>query len=115
MRDGFQKRFEVAVLITNDSDLAEPVRIVLQELALPVGLLNPPGVLLYQLSPSLYLQFLHRSKIAFVRDLCWILTAAMRGLIITQLARVRRVVTSSSWPVFPQSRQAQSEETPYSR
>jgi hypothetical protein len=35
------KKFEVAVLITNDSDLAEPVRIVAQELGLPVGILNP--------------------------------------------------------------------------
>jgi uncharacterized LabA/DUF88 family protein len=41
VRDAFRKRFEVAVLITNDSDLAEPVRIVTQELALPVGVLNP--------------------------------------------------------------------------
>jgi len=29
------------VIVTNDSDLAEPVRIVAQELGLPVGLLNP--------------------------------------------------------------------------
>jgi hypothetical protein len=35
------KRFEVAVLITNDSDLAEPVRIVSAELGLPVGILLP--------------------------------------------------------------------------
>lgn len=41
VRDAFRKRFDVAVLITNDSDLAEPVRIVTQELALPVGILNP--------------------------------------------------------------------------
>ena len=41
VRDAFQKRFELAVLVTNDSDLAEPVRIVTQELALPVGILNP--------------------------------------------------------------------------
>lgn len=41
LRDAFQKRFELAVLITNDSDLAEPVRIVRQELGLPVGILNP--------------------------------------------------------------------------
>lgn len=41
IRDAFEKRFDVAVLITNDSDLAEPVRIVTQELALPVGVLNP--------------------------------------------------------------------------
>lgn len=41
LRDAFNKRFDVAVLITNDSDLAEPVRIVRQELGLPVGILNP--------------------------------------------------------------------------
>lgn len=41
VRDAFQKRFELAVLITNDSDLAEPVRIVTQEAGLPVGILNP--------------------------------------------------------------------------
>src|SRR5713101_5637451 len=41
LRDAFNKSFDIAVLITNDSDLAEPVRIVRQELALPVGILNP--------------------------------------------------------------------------
>jgi uncharacterized LabA/DUF88 family protein len=41
VRDAFLKQFEVAVLITNDSDLAEPVRIVAQELHIPVGILNP--------------------------------------------------------------------------
>ena len=41
LRDAYTKRFEVAVLITNDSDLAEPVRIVAQEIGLPVGVLNP--------------------------------------------------------------------------
>lgn len=41
LRDAYTKRFEVAVLITNDSDLAEPVRIVAQEIGLPVGILNP--------------------------------------------------------------------------
>lgn len=41
VRDAFLKRFEVGVLITNDSDLAEPVRIVSGELGLPVGILNP--------------------------------------------------------------------------
>jgi hypothetical protein len=41
VRDAFRAAFQVAVLITNDSDLAEPVRIVRQELNLPVGILNP--------------------------------------------------------------------------
>jgi len=33
--------FDVAVLITNDSDLLEPLKIVRYELNLPVGVLNP--------------------------------------------------------------------------
>ena len=41
LSDAFQRRFEVAVLITNDSDLAEPVRIVAEDLKLPIGILNP--------------------------------------------------------------------------
>lgn len=41
LRDAYTGKFEVAVLITNDSDLAEPVRIVAQELSLPMGMLNP--------------------------------------------------------------------------
>jgi hypothetical protein len=41
LRDAYTKQFEVAVLVTNDSDLAEPVRIVARELKLPVGVLNP--------------------------------------------------------------------------
>jgi uncharacterized LabA/DUF88 family protein len=35
LRDAYGKRFEVAVIVTNDSDLAEPVRIVAQEIGLP--------------------------------------------------------------------------------
>lgn len=41
LRDAFRGTFQAAALITNDSDLAEPVRIVRQELNLPVGILNP--------------------------------------------------------------------------
>jgi uncharacterized LabA/DUF88 family protein len=39
--DGYQDRYEVAVLVSNDSDLAEPVRIVREELGKPVGIVNP--------------------------------------------------------------------------
>ena len=39
--DGFQKNYEVAAVLSNDSDLIEPVRIVKQVLGLPVGLLSP--------------------------------------------------------------------------
>jgi len=41
IRDAFKGMFELAVVISNDSDLREPVRIVRQELNLPVGIFNP--------------------------------------------------------------------------
>ncbi|MFB3812858.1 MAG: NYN domain-containing protein [Terriglobales bacterium] len=39
--DAFGGAFEVAVLVTNDSDLMEPVRMVRRELGFPIGILNP--------------------------------------------------------------------------
>lgn len=41
VHDGHRGRYEVAVLITNDSDLVEAVRIVREDLRLPVGILCP--------------------------------------------------------------------------
>src|ERR1700753_354542 len=41
LRDGFKCVYEVAIVVTNDFDLVEPVRIVRRELGLPVGILNP--------------------------------------------------------------------------
>lgn len=41
VRDAFTNQFDVAVLITNDSDLVEPVRIAVQEAGKRVGLLAP--------------------------------------------------------------------------
>lgn len=51
LNDGYKKEYEVAALITNDSDLKEPVRIVRKELNLPVGIINPhkkPSWVLHQ-------------------------------------------------------------------
>lgn len=39
--DGFRNEYELAVLVTNDSDLLEPIRIVRHELGLKVGITNP--------------------------------------------------------------------------
>jgi hypothetical protein len=39
--DAFQNNFDVAAVLSNDSDLVEPVRIVTQVLGKPVGLLSP--------------------------------------------------------------------------
>ena len=41
VRDAFRGAFDTAVLVTNDSDLLEPVRIVRHELGHVVGILNP--------------------------------------------------------------------------
>jgi len=41
INDGHNHVYEVAVILSNDSDLVEPVKIVRQELKLPVGILNP--------------------------------------------------------------------------
>jgi hypothetical protein len=41
VRDAFQGRFDVAAVLSNDTDLVEPIRIVTEELNLPVGLLCP--------------------------------------------------------------------------
>ena len=41
VNDGHNGRYQVAVIVSNDSDLVEPIRIVRQELKLPVGVLNP--------------------------------------------------------------------------
>lgn len=41
IRDAFLKKFDHAVVITNDVDLAEPIRIVKEELGLGITLLKP--------------------------------------------------------------------------
>ena len=41
VNDAHKKDFAMAVMITNDSDLVEPMRIVRHELGLPVGIINP--------------------------------------------------------------------------
>jgi hypothetical protein len=41
LNDGYKQDYELAVLVTNDSDLLEPLKILHHELNLPVGLLNP--------------------------------------------------------------------------
>ena len=41
INDGYKGRYEVAVVISNDSDLLEPIKIVRHELGLDVGVINP--------------------------------------------------------------------------
>jgi len=42
--DAFRRDCDQLVVITNDSDLAEPVRIINRELRIPVGIFNPQTV-----------------------------------------------------------------------
>jgi uncharacterized LabA/DUF88 family protein len=41
VRDAFQGKFDTAAILTNDTDLKEPLRIVVEEVGLPVILLTP--------------------------------------------------------------------------
>lgn len=41
VNDGHKGHYEVAVLLSNDSDLQEPLKVVRYELKLPVGVINP--------------------------------------------------------------------------
>ena len=41
VRDAFQGSYDAAAVLSNDTDLVEPIRIVTQELGLPVGLIAP--------------------------------------------------------------------------
>ena len=39
--DGFKKEYQMAVVISDDSDLAEPIKLTIEQLGLPVGVLHP--------------------------------------------------------------------------
>ena len=39
--DAFNRESDIAVVVSNDSDLAEPIRVLMQKLDVPVGLVNP--------------------------------------------------------------------------
>jgi hypothetical protein len=43
VRDAFKGAFDLAAILTNDTDVKEPIRIVTRELRLPVTLLTPCG------------------------------------------------------------------------
>jgi hypothetical protein len=42
--DAFRQESDIAVVISNDSDLTEPIRVLTKELGVPVGLVNPHPV-----------------------------------------------------------------------
>jgi len=41
LMDGFEKRYDCAIVISGDSDLVTPIRMVKEQLKLPIGVLNP--------------------------------------------------------------------------
>lgn len=47
--DGFNQDYDVAMVVTNDSDLAEPIRMVRNALRSPVGIVNPRRYIAYDL------------------------------------------------------------------
>ena len=49
--DGFRARYDIAVVISNDSDLKAPIEFVRQDLNAPVGVLNPHKNRSWALSP----------------------------------------------------------------
>ena len=49
--DGFRARYDLAVIVSNDGDLKEPVEFVRTELNAPVGVLNPHRTRSWALSP----------------------------------------------------------------
>jgi len=49
--DGFRARYDIAVVISNDSDLKTPVEFVRGDLDVPVGVLNPHANRSWALSP----------------------------------------------------------------
>ena len=59
LHDGYQKKYELAVFVTNDSDLLSAIQIVQNDLGLKVGILNP------QKHPSKVL----KNEAIFIRNL----------------------------------------------
>lgn len=51
--DGWRARYDLAVVISNDGDLKEPVEMVRAEFKAPVGVLNPHSNRSYALSPKM--------------------------------------------------------------
>ena len=51
LADGFRARYDLAVVVSNDSDLKTPVEIVRNDFKAGVGIINPHSVRSYALSP----------------------------------------------------------------
>ena len=60
LHDGFRGLYDIAVVISNDSDLQEPIRMVRQVLNKPVGIINPHPTNSTALTP--YASFIKRIR-----------------------------------------------------
>lgn len=60
--DAFKGNFECAAVISKDSDLLEPIRIIREELGLSVGLLNPGKKLSFALVPHADFHQNHKTR-----------------------------------------------------
>lgn len=49
LMDGFNQEYEIAIVVTNDSDLAEPIRMMRHGLGRGVGIVNPRKYVAYDL------------------------------------------------------------------
>jgi uncharacterized LabA/DUF88 family protein len=58
--DGFKGNYECAVVVSKDSDLLEPIKLVRKELGLSVGLLNPGKKPSFALVP--HVDFIYRIR-----------------------------------------------------
>lgn len=50
LADGFNKEYQIAVIVSNDSDLVEPIKFVTNQLHLPIGILHPHKQFIRELS-----------------------------------------------------------------
>jgi hypothetical protein len=66
LMDGFRNDYELAVVVSNDSDLLMPIQVVTQEFKKPVGLLNPQKHPSVALLP--YVQFIKKIRSSVLKN-----------------------------------------------
>ncbi len=65
LHDGWKNEYEVAVVISNDTDLCEPIRLVKEDLKKPVGIICPAASCAPQLrAVATFVRHLSRSRLS---------------------------------------------------
>ncbi|MDP3962427.1 MAG: NYN domain-containing protein [bacterium] len=85
VNDAHMRKFDTAVIVSNDSDLAESIRIVTQELGLKVGLINPYPVFNKQIGKYATFKILARDSALLSSQFPQALTDASGGITKPQL------------------------------